>query len=254
MSPPSLPASILCGSESLFCFSPSLEGIVLGAALAGAAGFHKLATTAKLQLWGPFVTGVKTVEPAIALTYDDGPNPPYTEELLQVLAQHNAKATFFAVGQQLEQYAETARSILDQGHELGNHSYSHAKLIYRRRRFVEQEVTRTDELLRSLGAPEPIHFRAPFGFKRWTLPHVLKRLNKTSVLWNIDPRDYCARSAEEVVEGVVKQVRPGAIVLLHDGGGDRELTIEATNQLIPQLRQQGYQFKTISELLALTQA
>lgn len=241
----------LSGLATLSGIPPLLT--VAGATITTAVGFHKLGTTAKLQLWGRFVTGVNTQEKAIALTYDDGPNPPYTDRLLEVLGQHQAKATFFAVGQQLEQHPETARAILAQGHELGNHSYSHARLIYRRRRFVQQQVEQTDALLRSLGAPTPIHFRAPFGFKRWTLPQVLKQLDKTSVLWNIDPRDYCAPCADAVAAAVLAQARPGAIVLLHDGGGDRTLTIEATAQLIPQLRQQGYHFRTISELLALAQ-
>lgn len=216
-----------------------------------AFGFKKLAETSKFQLFGTLVTQVKTPEKVIALTYDDGPNPPYTSQLLAVLNRFQVKATFFVVGQQVENYGKTAQQIQDQGHELGNHSYSHRPLIMTSKQTLAHEIGRTDRLLQHLGIDRPIHFRAPFGYKRIRLPLMLSQLKKTHVLWNVDPRDYEASESHLVVNHVLEHARPGAIVLLHDGGGDRSLTIEATAQLIPKLQAQGYQFKTVSELLAL---
>jgi len=215
----------------------------------------KLAETSKFQVLGDMVTGVVTQEKVVALTYDDGPNPPHTNHLLEVLAEFQVKATFFVVGQEVERHGDAAEAIAHQGHELGNHSYSHRRLIFTARNVIRAEINRTDQLLKQLGKASsrdrPIHFRSPYGYKRLRLPWVLSRLKKTNVLWNVDPRDYEASSTEAIVESVVSQVQPGGIVLLHDGGGDRSLTVAATAQLIPLLRAQGYRFATVSELLAL---
>ncbi len=228
----------------------SLAGMISVAGLL-AFGFKKLAETSKFQLFGTLATQAKTSEKVIALTYDDGPNPPYTSQLLAVLNRFQVKATFFVIGQQVESHGETAQQIQAQGHELGNHSYSHRPLIMTPKRTLAHEIGRTDRLLQRLGVETPIHFRAPFGYKRIRLPLMLSQLKKTHVLWNVDPRDYEATDSHVVVTHVLEHVRPGAIVLLHDGGGDRSLTIEATAQLIPKLQAQGYRFKTVSELLAL---
>lgn len=213
--------------------------------------FKKLAETSRFQLVGKMVNRVKTDEKIVALTYDDGPNPPYTNRLLEVLEKFGAKATFFVIGQQIERYPEIAQALQAQGHELGNHSYSHRRLIWTSKAAISEEIHQTDQLIQPLGHSSAIHFRAPYGYKRIRLPQVLAQLKKTNVLWNIDPRDYQAISVEAVVDHVLGQVKPGSIVLLHDGGGDRSLTVEATARLIPQLQDRGYRLATVSELLAL---
>lgn len=213
--------------------------------------FKKLAETSKFQLFGEMVTQVKTEEKVVALTYDDGPNPPYTNRLMEVLEQFGVKATFFVIGHQAEQHLETVQGLKAQGHELGNHSYSHRRLVSTPKAAIADEIHRTDQLLQALGSPSKIHFRSPYGYKRIRLPWVLAQLKKINVLWNVDPRDYQAASADAVVTHVLDKVRPGSIVLLHDGGGDRSLTVEATARLVPRLQEQGYHFKTVSELLAL---
>lgn len=215
-------------------------------------GFKKLAETSKFQLFGEMLTQIDTPEKVIALTYDDGPNPIYTRRLLRVLARYQVKATFFVIGNQVEQYPEIIQDIRLQGHELGNHSYSHRQLILTSRAVIRSEIAKTDQLLRRNGVHQAIHFRAPFGYKRIRLPLVLSQLKKKNVLWNVDPRDYWASSSKTVVDHVLDRVSPGSIVLLHDGRGDRTLTVEATAQLIPKLQSQGYRFATVSQLLSLT--
>ena len=214
-------------------------------------GFQKLAETSRFQLFGEMVTQVNTEEKVVALTYDDGPNPPYTNRLMEVLEQFGVKATFFVIGRQVEEHSQTAQDLQIQGHELGNHSYSHRRLVSTPKAAIANEIHQTDQLLQNLGSPSKIHFRSPYGYKRIRLPWMLAQLQKINVLWNVDPRDYQAASADAVVDHVLDQVQPGSIVLLHDGGGDRSLTVEATARLIPQLQERGYRFQTVSELLAL---
>jgi peptidoglycan-N-acetylglucosamine deacetylase len=214
----------------------------------------KISYSTEIQLLGTMVSNVPTQAKTIALTYDDGPNPPYTHQLLDVLNRHQVKATFFVLGKQIEQYPDTIRSMISQGHELGNHSYSHPYMTWKKPAFLQSEIIKTDRLLRSHGVEGEILFRAPFGLKFLVLPYILNKLNKTNVLWNIDPQDFATSDPNEIVDRIMSKLTPGSIVLLHDAlddlKGDRSGTIAATEILIQKLHAQGYQFKTVSELIA----
>jgi peptidoglycan-N-acetylglucosamine deacetylase len=216
---------------------------------------NKLIYSPKIQLLGKFVTHVNTKEKVVALTYDDGPNPPDTDRLLDVLEQLQVKATFFVIGKQVEQYPETVKLMLNQGHELGNHSYSHPKMLWKSPKFIRSEIQETDRLLREVGVAGNIHFRPPYGLKFVLLPYVLRQLGKVTISWNVDSEDYQKLESQAIVDNVLDLVKPGSIILLHDSldnlGGDRSKTIAATKILIEKLLINGYQFKTISELLAL---
>ena len=210
-----------------------------------------IAKTSKFQIIGEYFTHFQVKEKAIALTYDDGPNPPYTEELLDVLAEFNAKATFFVIGKNVEQYPETIKLILSRGHEIGNHSYSHSKMVFKNPVFVKSEIEKTDRLLRELGVEKEINFRAPFGFKLVVLPYILAKMQKKNILWNVDPKDYAVSNPNKIKDYIVNLSKPGSIVLLHDGGENCSSTITATRCLLQELQEQGYQFKTVSEMLRL---
>ena len=210
-----------------------------------------LATSYKFQLFGEMINCVDTNEKALALTYDDGPHSPYTDNLLDVLREFNVKATFFAVGENVENNLATARRMISEGHELGNHSYSHKELVGTNLETIRTEIQKTDDILSNLGVQSDIHFRAPFGLKRIRLPWELARRKKINVLWNVDPKDYQSLSAEEIASGVISNVKPGSIVLMHDGGGDRSQTVAATKIVVEQLQHEGYKFKTVTELMAL---
>lgn len=233
---------------------PYLLGIIVIFYLANKA-LKKLICSPKIQLLGEFVTRVKTTQKVVALTYDDGPNPPDTDRLLAVLEQFQVKATFFMLGKQVEQYPETAKTILSQGHELGNHSYSHAKMLWKSQKFIRSEIQETDRLLREVGVTGNIHFRPPYGLKFIVLPYVLRQLGKVTISWDIDSEDYQKLEAQAIADKVLDLVKPGSIILLHDAlddlGGDRSKTIAATKISIERLLSNGYQFKTVSELLAL---
>lgn len=210
-----------------------------------------LATSYKFQLFGKMITHVSTHEKALALTYDDGPNPPYTEGLLDVLREFDAKATFFTIGKHVENNLATTRRIVAEGHELGNHSYSHKKLVDTSLGIIRSEIQKADDIISDLGVQSDIHFRAPLGLKRIRLPWELAHRKKINVLWNVDPKDYETPDPEKIANCVINSVEPGSIVLLHDGGGDRSPTVAATRIVLQKLQQEGYQFKTISELMAL---
>ena len=214
-----------------------------------------LATSYKFQLFGEMITCVNTNEKAIALTYDDGPKSPYTDHLLDVLREFNAKATFFTIGENVKDNIETTRRMIAEGHELGNHSYSHKKLVNVGFKTICSEIQKTDDLLSDLGVQSKIHFRAPYGLKRIRLPWELARKQKTNVLWDVDPKDYETADPEKIANSIVTNIRPGSIVLLHDGDGDgnadRTQTVAATKIVLEKLQQEGYQFKTVSELMSL---
>ena len=231
---------------------------ILTSLLVGAIGLgfaivicHKLATTTKWQPFGELVTQVNTTRKVVALTYDDGPHPANTNRLLAILHKFQVKATFFAIGQNIEQYPEIITAIVAQGHELGNHSYSHLPMIWRTPSFINSELDRTDRLLRQLGVNTTIHFRPPFGLKRFILSFILARNQSKNILWNLDPKDYLATTSTSIEDYAIAHIQPGAIILLHDGGGDRSPTIAATEFLIQNLQAQGYEFMTVSELLTL---
>lgn len=212
---------------------------------------RKIIITPKFQLFGDYASCIKTSRKVVALTYDDGPNPPFTKDLIDLLEELRVKATFFVIGQNVEKHPEIAELLISQGHELGNHSYSHVHLIGRSLSFIGSQIEKTDSLLRDLGLEKTTHFRSPFGFKFLVLPWILMRMNRKNILWNIDPKDYEANSHESIVQHVLQTVSPGSIILLHDGGGDRSNTVKATEIIVHELRSRGYEFKTISDLLRM---
>jgi len=210
---------------------------------------NALSKTTKFQVFGELVNHVDTKEKVVALTYDDGPNPPYTNQLIGILERNQIKATFFVVGNIIEKHPATVRLVISKGHELGNHSYSHQKMISENPSFIRSEIEKTDQLLRKLGVKEEIHFRAPYGRKFLVLPYLLAKMNKKNILWNVNPNDYKALNSEVIENYVLEHVSPGSIILLHDGGGDRSRTVTATESLIKKLGEKGYTFKTVSELM-----
>jgi len=221
----------------------------LGLTLVSVYSLNALSKTTKFQVFGELVNHVDTKEKVVALTYDDGPNPPYTNQLIGILERNQIKATFFVVGNIIEKHRATVRLVLSKGHELGNHSYSHQKMTSENPSFIRSEIEKTDQLLRQLGVKEEIHFRAPYGRKFLVLPYLLAKMNKKNILWNVNPNDYKALNSEVIENYVLEHVSPGSIILLHDGGGDRSRTVTATESLIKKLGERGYTFKTVSELM-----
>jgi peptidoglycan-N-acetylglucosamine deacetylase len=221
--------------------------LVVAATGAAAVGLREVALSSTYQLFGDYVARVETTEKVAALTFDDGPHPRFTAPMLDVLDQHGVKATFFMMGRNVERHPALAREVLRRGHELGNHSYSHPKLIWMSPRRVRDEIERTDRLLRDLGVPEPIHFRPPHAAKFVILPYILVRMKKLSVLGDVDPEEWKRPPAAVMIGSILRQVRPGSIIGLHDPLGAE--TLRTAQAVIPALIQQGYRFETVSQLV-----
>ena len=188
----------------------------------------------------------------VALTYDDGPSSPYTNQLLDILDRYQVKATFFQVGRKIEKHPEIVPMIVARGHELANHSYSHTDMMSKPREFLLSEIEKTDKLLQELGVKQDsISFRPPFGRRGVVLSYLLSQMQKKLILWDVNSLDYetTTLTAEDIANRVIDNVRSGSIVLMHDSGGDRSKTLAATQVIVKTLQSKGYAFKTVSELL-----
>jgi peptidoglycan/xylan/chitin deacetylase (PgdA/CDA1 family) len=175
----------------------------------------------------------------IALTFDDGPSP-YTPQIVSILQHHHAKGTFFEIGQQVS--SET-RAVVQAGEEVGDHSYHHEN--YPGRASMEA----TNNAIRSASGFEPCLFRPPGGAYNSRVLNDAKALGMTTVIWNVDPRDWSEPGSSAIYSRVVSAARPGAIVVMHDGGGNRSETVAALPRIIRTLHERAYRLVTVSKLL-----
>ncbi|MBV9838756.1 MAG: polysaccharide deacetylase family protein [Solirubrobacterales bacterium] len=198
----------------------------------------------------PFISIGGNRRRVIALTFDDGPSP-YTPPIVRLLARMRVAATFFVVGQQLDFFSAGLRDELRTGLAIGDHTENHAWLIRLKRPAQFGQVRDAAARISQLGAAFPRLFRPPYGsFDRATLA-VLRQLRMLMVLWSIDPSDWRRPGVGPIVSNVLSHARPGAIVLLHDGGGDRSQTLAALPQIINGLRGRHYQLVTVPQLIQL---
>ena len=226
--------------------------ILIVALLLAFIGLWRLSSLRGWQSMGKLVTRVACPDKVVALTFDDGPTDEFTAEILAILASHGVKATFFVTGSEVEKNLAAARQIVAAGHELGNHSYTHPRLIFKLPATVREELEKTDAAIKTAGYQGQIHFRPPYGKKLLVLPWYLAKMNKTTIMWDIEPESYpeVAASASLIVEHVRQRVQPGSIILLHLMYKNRTESRKALPELISTLKEQGYQLVTISELLA----
>ena len=217
-----------------------------------ATATRSLARSRTSQLFGTLISRVETRDSVVALSFDDGPVERVTPEILDALRSRGVHATFFVIGADLERAPAAGRSIVENGHELGNHSYSHARLVLVAPSTVRREVVATDSLIRASGFDRPILFRPPYGYKLVTLPLFLSRASRTTVTWDIEPDSYAdvAATAEGIVRHVLDRARPGSIILLHPWYSSRATSRHAIPMLVDSLHARGYQVGTVGELLA----
>ncbi|MFM7313748.1 MAG: polysaccharide deacetylase family protein [Cyanobium sp.] len=206
-----------------------------------AAAVALLADSHTVQVLGAHMAAVSPRGHSVVLSFDDGPNPLATPRILSVLRSRAVPATFFLIGERIERYPQLAQRIVREGHQIGNHSYSHPRMVLERPRSYARELDRTDRLIRSLGYRGTIDFRAPYGQKLVVLPWLLARRGKLSVLWSVDSRDWIDSDPESIARRVLRQVKPGSIVLLHD----LPRTARALPRIIDGLKQRGYHFRTV---------
>lgn len=186
----------------------------------------------------------------IALTFDDGPHPRYTSQILSLLEEYNIRATFFVIGCNLEKYPKTAKKLLSSDHEIGIHTYSHPHMKQTDVTALKKELQKTEAILAEYGkTPSPL-FRPPEGSVTPAQQALLSQMHYRVILWNIDTRDWASEPAEKIVPHVRENVRGGDILLFHDYVVGKNTTITALRQLLPELLQNGYRFVTVSELLS----
>jgi peptidoglycan-N-acetylglucosamine deacetylase len=227
---------------------PVLIGVAAAAA-ASAAGYQSMAPTG--QWYGRTLARLPAGGKRIALTYDDGPNDPHTLRLLDVLARHGVRATFFMIGRFVRQRPDIARAVAQAGHVIGNHTFAHPLLMFEsaaqtRVQLIDCRAALTD----AIGDHSNL-FRPPFGGRRPATLRVARELGLEPVMWNVTGYDWNAPPAAVIEKKVARQIRGGDVILLHDGGhkgmgADRAQTVIATDNLIRRYKDQGYEFVTVN--------
>lgn len=220
--------------------------VVISIALLG----FSISRSRSFQFFGGITQRVETQEKVLALTFDDGPTDK-TDEILAILEKIDIKATFYVTGRELEENLEAGRKIAAAGHELGNHTYSHERVVMKSSSYIKKELELTDELIREAGYEGQITFRPPFGKKLLLLPYILKQNNTKTIMWDLEPETYpeIATDSHKIVDHVLENVQPGSIVLIHVMYESRAESVKALEGIVTSLQEQGYSFKTVSELL-----
>ena len=224
----------------------------VSAAAAVAAGYQSMAPTG--QWYGRTFTGLPRGSRQIALTYDDGPNDPHTLRLLEVLARHGVRATFFLIGRYVQQRPEIAREIIQAGHVVGNHTFTHPLLIFKGETEIRRELSQCRAALQDAIGQHSNLFRPPFGGRRPAVLRVARELGLDPVMWNVTGYDWNAPPAEVIERKVARRIRGGDVILLHDGGhkqmgADRSQTVIATDRMIARYKAEGYEFVTVSRMM-----
>ena len=232
-------------------FKWSLLGLLVVFVIA-AAGWQ-LSKSRSFQLYGGLVTRANVDQRVVALTLDDGPTPEGTGAILPVLDSLGVRATFFVTGRDLANNPTDGRRIVQAGHALGNHSYSHRQMVLHSRAFVHREITQTDSLIRAAGWEGDIPFRPPYGKRLFVLPRYLHQTGRSTFLWDIEPESYgdVAGSAMDIADHVAERVQPGSIILLHVMYNSRHTSREAIPLIVKRLRKEGYRFVTLQALMAM---
>lgn len=223
------------------------SAIAVVAVLLVAAGGYFLMNSRTFQLAGRLVDRVETTEKVVALTLDDGPSE-RAPEVLGLLATAGIPATFYLNGRDLAARPELGRAIVAGGHEMGNHTYNHRRMVLVSSGTVADEVEGTDTEIRAAGYRGDITFRPPYGKKLWALPNYLADHDRTTVTWDVEPEDGNT-TTEDIVNAAVGQVRPGSIILLHTMYASGAASRAAIVPIAAKLHAQGYRFVTVSELL-----
>lgn len=182
----------------------------------------------------------------IALTFDDGPNPGITEIVLKELENRGMKATFFMIGQRVAACPALAKTVLEQGHEIGNHSYTHPKLSSLSDEKVRNEIESTQKTIQDATGYTPIWFRPPYGAFRHNQGPIAESMGLGITLWSVDPQDWAQPGVDRIISRVTKQADAGSIVLMHDL---HKQTAQAVSTIFDQLIEREFEFTTISGFL-----
>jgi peptidoglycan-N-acetylglucosamine deacetylase len=226
--------------------------IALGLASAAAASVAYAARSRSASLFAPSVYHGPRGRRSLALTFDDGPSPS-TPALLDLLDKHAVRATFFQCGMHVRRLPEIARWVAEAGHELGNHTDTHASLWLRSASFIDREIGQAQHAIEYAAGVKPVLFRAPYGVRWWGLRHAQETHGLLGVMWTMLGRDWTL-PAGAIVERISSGIENGAIICLHDGRErvtvpDISNTISAVREVIPRILDRGFHLATVSELI-----
>jgi peptidoglycan/xylan/chitin deacetylase (PgdA/CDA1 family) len=228
-------------------------GLTAGALLGGLSATAAYGSVARnSQIFGPSVYRGPGTRRSIALTFDDGPSES-TPDLLDYLGKEGVIATFFQCGMNVKRLPHVAGQVAAGGHQIGNHSYSHPKLPFKSREFINWEFSETQQVIQAETGVAPMLLRAPYGFRWLGMREVQERLLLLDVMWTVIGFDW-RWPAARVSDHVMRHRSPGGIVCLHDGRGvsvrpDIANTLEAVREIVPRLRDEGYKFETVNSVL-----
>ncbi|MFA6409156.1 MAG: polysaccharide deacetylase family protein [Gammaproteobacteria bacterium] len=199
------------------------------------------------------VRHIRTDKKIVALSFDDGPNGKYTEEVLDILAKHNIHATFFVVGEDVAHHADLIKKIYNAHHVIGNHSFSHPNFSTLPSEKVAPELQKNSALIYGMTGAVPALFRPPYGVCSNASAEITAELGYKTILWDDITNDYDIKktTANKIAADILKLARPGSIIVLHDGGGERSKTVAALSIIIDRLEEKGYSFVTVPELLSI---
>lgn len=197
----------------------------------------------KLETMGASVKIEKEGAMKIALTFDDGPHPNYTAQLLDGLKERGARATFFVTGEHAELHPEIIKRMSEEGHCVGNHTYSHMQLKDSNQEEFKQELIKTNEIITGITGEEVLYVRPPYG--TWDKKFETE-LNMFPVLWSVDPLDWCSNNVSCITDKVVNKVKENDIILMHDY---YDTSVTAALKIVDELLEEGFEFVTVEEIL-----
>jgi peptidoglycan/xylan/chitin deacetylase (PgdA/CDA1 family) len=238
---------------------PILAGIGTGVGAAGSVLLWYASSVPGSQVFGPALVRGPREGRRVALTFDDGPAPPFTGQILDVLRDYGVPATFFVCGQNAERHPELVRRIHAEGHTLGNHMYSHPLLYFRSRQSIAEEIDRTQEVIGRLTGHRPRLFRPPYGVRWFGLYPVLRERGMQVVQWSDTGYDW-KNDAGGIVSATLRHLRPGSVILLHDGFNahwpnsriNRSNTVKALPQILDGGLKAGFTFVSVRDFLPET--
>ncbi len=214
--------------------------------------YYEKAKVLQKEFPDTFIMNCHTTEKRIALTFDDGPDDKTTPKILDILNQYKVKATFFVVGQNIQRFSQVVERIVDEGHQVANHSWSHIRPTDLTDDLFESEVTLAKKALQDhADSSDVFYYRPPYGLLTHDQISWIRNKGALVISWSIDSLDWTGADAKQIRNKVVDSVHPGAIILMHSAGGkdNRSNTVIALPEIIKNLTEQGYEFTTVEELL-----
>lgn len=199
---------------------------------------------------------IKTEKKRVTLTFDDGPSPMWTPKILDELNRENIKATFFMIGHHVQKYPHIARRVAQEGHIIGNHGYAHSVMLYYTPAEIEEEIKYTEHIIEKITGQTTKYFRPPKAWLRKRIKDKVKSMGYETILWSLNSKDWVSFNHKAIVNYISKNIKNGDILLFHDSGnvsttegGNRRQTVKSISLLARTLREKGYEFVSIEELI-----